>query len=155
MKVYLWYLIRAHQQPKFHLIVTHIKGIFKVKSNQNLDLGHIFNRARYMYMYCKCMFTFREVSSSMIPYRRPLSTSWRRSSHCTILTTDSPWWKLIMRRCGKPFLSLFWLYQCIQCMYKFIKLFLRYLSGIVFIVSGQKSQYRVLVSHLICLIKFS
>lgn len=56
MKVYLWYLIRAHQQPKFHLIVTHIKGIFKVKSNQNLDLGHIFNRARYMYMYCKCMF---------------------------------------------------------------------------------------------------
>lgn len=99
--------------------------------------------------------TFREVSSSMIPYRQPLSTSWRRSSHCTILTTDSPWWKLIMRRCGKPFLSLIWLCQCIQCMYEFIKLFLHYLSGIVFIVSGQKSQYRVLVSHLICIIKFS
>lgn len=100
--------------------------------------------------------TFREVSSSVIPYRHLLSTSWRRSSHCTILTTDSPWWKRIMRRYGKPFLSLLWLCQYKQYMYRYkiIKLFLLYLSGIVFIVSGQKSQYRVLVSHLVCLLNF-
>lgn len=62
MKVYLLFLIHAHQ-PKFHLIVTHIKGIFNV--SQNLDLGHIFKWARYIHMFCKCTCLFQQWS---IPY---------------------------------------------------------------------------------------
>lgn len=62
MKVYLLFLIHAHQ-PKFYLIVTHIKGIFNV--SQNLDLGHIFKWARYIHMFCKCTCLFQQWS---IPY---------------------------------------------------------------------------------------